>query len=206
MGTEIYNMPARPSITIDDLVADESLSLFAGVLFKKTNDNRDIENIDFTCTEFEACEYDNNLVFRNCDFTGAEGDLPCNMESCVTGVAIPDRSTRIAKLPHRLEITTDAVDTADPINGMPDIQADGISTCTITIKKVANDNSYLTGAEDDDIIEIRTTKGELSALRVNLVNGSADVILTSIATTSVAEIFASASGLKSAYIQIQFAP
>ena len=107
-----------------------------------------------------------------------------------------------------LELTTDATDTADPIDGIPDIEANGISTCTITIKKVNGLGEYMTDAADDDTIDLKCTRGNLSALRVDLVNGEASVTLTSTTETCVSGIYAESQeeAVNEAKIQIQFAP
>ena len=106
-----------------------------------------------------------------------------------------------------LELTTDATDTADPVDGIPDIPADGVSSCTITIqKKNGETDADMVAAGDDDTVTLTNTRGALSVLQVDLVNGTADVTLTSVAETCISDIVASADGLDSGSIQIQFAP
>lgn len=106
-----------------------------------------------------------------------------------------------------LALTTDATDTADPINGIPDIPADGTSSCTISIqKKNGADDSDMTGAEDNETVDLETSRGKLSSLRVQLANGAAQVTLTSVPETCVTGVTAKADGLTQGSIQIQFAP
>jgi len=109
-----------------------------------------------------------------------------------------------------LELTTDAEDTYDPYDGIPDIPADGVSSCTITVKKKDRLGNYKTSESDNDQIDIRATKGALSTLRTNLVNGEAAITLTSLIETcvSVVDVWGSAEGspLSRKTIQIQFAP
>jgi len=105
-----------------------------------------------------------------------------------------------------IELTTDAIDTADPINGIPDIPADGASSCTILIKKKDQAGNYLTDISDNDTIDLECTRGKLSVLRIDLVNGEASLTLTSIAETCVSEVKAIADGMEPVTIQIQFAP
>ena len=106
----------------------------------------------------------------------------------------------------RIELTTDAVDTADPINGIPDIPADGTSSCSIIIKKRDRAGNYLTDVGDNDTIDLECSRGKLSALRINIVNGEASVTLTSIAETCVSEVKAKVEGMEPVIIRIQFAP
>lgn len=109
-----------------------------------------------------------------------------------------------------IELSTDAEDTHEPYDGIPDIPADGSSSCAITIKKVDRQGNYHTDASDDDQIDIRCTRGSLNLLRTNLVNGEAVVDLTSVQETCVSnvEVWGSAEGSKlgKESIKIQFAP
>lgn len=105
-----------------------------------------------------------------------------------------------------LEMTTDAADSADPINGIPDIPADGASSCSISVRKKDRAGNYLTDASDNDTVDLECTRGKLSDLRIDLVNGEASVSLTSIAETCVSEVKAAAEGMEPVTIQIQFAP
>lgn len=109
--------------------------------------------------------------------------------------------------PNYLELTTDATDTADPINGIPDIPGDGVSTCLIKIqKKSGASGNDLTGGSHTDTVDLETDRGKLSDLRVNLVNGYAEVTLTSVPETCATFVSAVAEGLGVGEIQIQFAP
>lgn len=106
-----------------------------------------------------------------------------------------------------LALTTDATDTSTPVNGIPDIDADGVATCTINIqKKSGADDSDMTGAGDNETVTLETDRGHLSVLSVALVNGAGSVTLKSVAETVTATITASADGLTAGSIQIQFAP
>jgi len=109
-----------------------------------------------------------------------------------------------------IELTTDAEDTHQPYDGIPDIPADGTSQCNIFIKKKKRDGSYCTESSDDDQIDISCTRGKLNIIRTNLVNGEATVILTSISETCVSTIYALGSSegsfLDQGEIEIQFAP
>jgi len=104
-----------------------------------------------------------------------------------------------------LEASTDATDTYDPYDGVPDIPADGVSTCTITVKKKDLAGNYLTGAGDDDTVEFDTSRGALSDLRKDMVNGEVSVTLRSVQETCVATVTANIEGA-SCSIMIQFAP
>jgi hypothetical protein len=61
-------------------------------------------------------------------------------------------------------------------------------------------------AGDNDTVDLECTRGKLSALRIDLVNGEGSVTLTSIAETCVSEVKAIAQGMDPVSIQIQFAP
>lgn len=87
-----------------------------------------------------------------------------------------------------------------------EIDADGTSTCTITIKKKDYQENYCTNAEDDDTIKLSLTRGSLSALSIDLVNGVATVILTSVSETVSTKILAEADNLENDAITIQFTP
>lgn len=109
-----------------------------------------------------------------------------------------------------IELTTDAEDTYQPVDGIPDIPADGSSTCNIYIKKINRSGAYCQDAGDDDQIDITSSRGNLGTLRTNLVNGEATIVLTSVAEECVSKIIAFGSGegavIPSGTIQIQFAP
>jgi len=109
-------------------------------------------------------------------------------------------------VPAVLVLTSDATDSADPYKGIPDIQADGVSECNITILKKDYLGNALTGDDDNDSVMIETSRGRLNTLRVSLVKGTASVILISSAETCVARVKATADGLESGNIDIQFAP
>jgi len=105
-----------------------------------------------------------------------------------------------------LEISTDATDTASPVDGVPDITADGTSYCTITLKKKDRSGAYKTAAEDNDTITLECTRGKLSDLQVDLVNGEAAVMLTSVPETCISTVIANGGDLGEVRIDIQFAP
>jgi len=78
-----------------------------------------------------------------------------------------------------LQVTTDATDD-NPPDGYPDIPADGSSTCRIMIQKVNGQTGEdMIAAEDNETIQITTGAGRLSAVLASLVNGYAEVTLTS---------------------------
>lgn len=109
-----------------------------------------------------------------------------------------------------LEVTTDAEDTYQPYDNIPDIPADGTSTCSIIVKKKDRNGNYKTDETDNDQIDIRCTRGSLDALRTNLVNGEATITLTSVSETCIStiEVWGSGEGstLRKKTIEIQFAP
>lgn len=104
-------------------------------------------------------------------------------------------------------LSTDATDN-NPPDGYPDIPADGISSCTIMIQKQNGETGLdMTAPQDNDLMELRTQRGRLSAWQVNLVNGYAEVTLTSSTETVITEVmvYDVAGQLGKQVIQIQFA-
>ena len=104
-------------------------------------------------------------------------------------------------------LSTDATDN-NPPDGYPDIPADGVSSCRIMIQKKDGETGLdMTSLEDNDLMEIRTQRGRLSAWQVNLANGYGEVTLTSAAETVITEVtvFDVAGQLGQQVIKIQFA-
>src|SRR5919197_257523 len=71
-----------------------------------------------------------------------------------------------------LELTTDAPDSS-PLNGVPEIIADGVSTANIFVQKKARTGEPLTGEADNDLVILRTTRGTLSHRRAPPARGRA---------------------------------
>lgn len=106
-----------------------------------------------------------------------------------------------------LRVTTDATDD-NPPDGYPDIPADAVATCRIMIQKVSGSTgNNLSGPQDSELVQIRTESGRLSAVQVNLVNGYAEVILTSSTDTVITTIrvLDPTGALNEGTLQIQFA-
>ena len=104
-------------------------------------------------------------------------------------------------------LSTDATDD-NPPDGYPDIPADGVSSCTIKIQKRNGETGLdMTAPQDNDLMELRTQRGRLSAWQVNLVNGYAEITLTSSTETVITEVsvYDVAGQLGKQVIQIQFA-
>lgn len=102
------------------------------------------------------------------------------------------------------EITTDATDTHSPYEGVPDIDADGTDYCTITITQKDYKGDILS---EDKTVYVECSRGKLSALSVDLVNGVGTVTLTSVSETciSVVEVRDELGGEVFGFIEIQFA-
>jgi hypothetical protein len=117
--------------------------------------------------------------------------------------------TRIVNMPppkNYLRVSTNATDD-NPPDGYPDIQADGLSSCRIMIQKA----NGLTGAdmvepEDNETIRLSTQSGRLSAVQMDLVNGYAEVTLTSSTDTVIVPIRAhdSVGVLAEGMVEVQF--
>jgi hypothetical protein len=104
-------------------------------------------------------------------------------------------------------LSTDATDNGPP-DGYPDIPADGVSSCRIMIQKKDGETGLdMTAPEDNDLMELRTQRGRLSAWQVSLVNGYAEVTLTSSTETVITEVtvYDVAGQLGKQAIHIQFA-
>jgi hypothetical protein len=104
-------------------------------------------------------------------------------------------------------LSTDATDNGPP-DGYPDIPADGVSSCRIMIQKKNGETGLdVTAPEDNDLMELRTQRGRLSAWQVNLVNGYAEVTLTSSTETVITEVtvYDVAGQLGKQAVHIQFA-
>ena len=202
------NSYSDQTLTINDLGLSEEGSVFTNVIFN----GEDISGKKFSFSVFNDCTF--NMKFIGCDFVGAEGNsIPSGdaVDECLvlTGEDAPmTRSEWLESRRSRLLITTNATDTASPMDGIPDIAADDVSTCQINIQKQDADGNDLTGSGETDQVDIVNTRGKLSSLRVNLVNGAASVTLTSVPETVVSDISASSDqeNVDDGSIRIQFAP
>ncbi len=150
-------------------------------------------------------------VLTDYDITPEEIHCDPNRYELVTDVSGFVRDvTRLSNVPppkNFLQLTTDATDD-NPPDGYPDIAANGLSIARIMIQKVnGTTGDNMTGAEDDDLIQITTQAGKLSAVQVNLVKGFAMVNLTSSTDTVIALVRAiDPSGvLEEGSIEVQFA-
>jgi len=145
----------------------------------------------------------NDNGFSSDEFDITDGRL---RHRCGYGSAVMTRDEFLSQT--HIELTTDATDDSDPIDGIPDIPADGSSSCTVFIKKMSGHGNYLTGSEHNDQIDLRASRGRLNDLRVNLVNGEAQVTLTSVAETCVSKVHAHSDTIdyEDSEIEIQFAP
>ena len=193
------DLPAKTEITFD--AAPDDGELFEdsiNVLFKGDGSTAVFEILRTDETDLRAVIEATGLTADDYTLVMGKADYDCNL---LTGELT--RTQWFAQT--TLELTTDATDTADPIDGIPDISADGVSSCTLYIKKKSKLGNYLTGASHTDQIDLSCTRGKLSAIRVNLVNGEAEITFTSVAETCVSDIVANSEDM-SATIQIQFAP
>jgi hypothetical protein len=107
----------------------------------------------------------------------------------------------------RLELTVTAVGRS-PIDGTPELPADGTSEATITVQKRALDSDRaLSGAAHDNLLTIRTTAGTLSERQIPLRRGRAEFKLRSSSETVVAEVRVSADRIaQDVSARIEFAP
>jgi len=150
-------------------------------------------------------------VFADYDIT--EAAVHCNApryELVIDESGFVRDVTRISNVPPPkdfLRITTDATDD-NPPDGYPDIPADGIFTCRIMIQKVNGQTGEdMTTPEDNELIQVSTQAGRLSTVQLNLVNGYAEVTLTSSTDTVITTVraFDLSGQLDEGTIQVQFA-
>lgn len=150
-------------------------------------------------------------VFTDYDITPAEVHCdPARYELVTDASGFVRDVTRLSNVPppkNFLRVTTDATDD-NPPDGYPDIPADGVSTCRIMIQKVnGQTGADMAGAGDNDLVQIMTQAGKLSAVQVNLANGYAEVTLTSATDTVITLVraFDPSGVLEEGAIQVQFA-
>jgi len=157
-------------------------------------------------------------VFPDASLTGVLGVTDLTKVSDIT---MPDDSNVLMNYPrYRVKqdlsgvekkdcfvISTDATDN-NPPDGYSDIPADGVSTCKIMIQKKNGETGLdMNSPTDNDLMEIRTQRGRLSAWQASLVNGYAEVTLTSTMETVITEVsvFDVAGQLGRQVIKVQFA-
>ena len=106
-----------------------------------------------------------------------------------------------------LILKTTAKDTVSPYDGYPDIPADGESKALIKIQKMYPGDNPAVETSDSDEIHIKTSRGKLSDLKLQLKKGRGQFYLTSVPESVVAtvEAYDPRSKIKRGRIQIQFA-
>ena len=105
-----------------------------------------------------------------------------------------------------MELTTDATDTESPYDGVPDIPADGTTTCKVIIEIKNPDGSRNTDADCTVILE--TTGGTLSQISVSVTDGYDDTTtLKSTLETVKVKVYGHISGYEHVRgdMEIQFA-
>lgn len=111
-----------------------------------------------------------------------------------------------------LALTCDAPD-VHPVDGIPEIAADGKAFTLITVLKLDVGRKPVSGKEHDDQLYLRTTHGTLQnatgkeeVSRIKLKNGKAELRLRSEAARRVAtvRVFNADKELRDATIQIEF--
>ena len=107
-----------------------------------------------------------------------------------------------------LKLEADASAAASPIDGIPEIPADGQAQIEIVIRKMSQKTGkQLTGSAHKNLLNIRTTAGVLSARQLNLSKGEANFSLRSGTQTVVAEVRVWADEIpRPATIRVEFAP
>jgi len=106
-----------------------------------------------------------------------------------------------------LDLTTDAEDTAQPYDGIPDIEANGTSEATFTIKKKDHEGTVIETGTEDIIVET-SYPVRLSAVSVTLSDGTGSFTITSqdgIKGVVGVTISDAAGNLEPASIELQFA-
>ena len=100
----------------------------------------------------------------------------------------------------KIEVYTDAIVTDDT----PSIPADGISYCSIFIKKVDKDDKIV--YDEDEEILVSTDNGKLDKLKVMTEDGEAVVRIKSSKNTVLARVLLRPTSTEPAAINIQFLP
>ena len=149
-------------------------------------------------------------VFADYDLTPAEVHCdPARYELVTDASGFVRDVTRLSNVPPPrdfLRVTTDATDD-NPPDGYPDIPADGLSTCRIMIQKVnGRTGADMTGAADNELVQLTTQAGKLSAVQVSLAAGYAEVVLSSSTDTVITEVraFDPSGALEAGSVQVQF--
>lgn len=124
-----------------------------------------------------------------------------------------DREQEEFYRPPKLVLTTDAEDSNKPVDGIPDIPADGESKATIKIEQrfpsgtgsAADEDSTL-DEDADTPVRLQTTRGRLSTLSLDLDGGEATFELHAPMETVTAKITAEPvpDEVKSGSIELQF--
>jgi hypothetical protein len=198
------------AITVDDLERNEVGSLFERCSFIATKEKRPIRTVNFCYAVFNDCKFETRFV--DCNLMSTSGNsLPskkqtdnCNIRNM--GDSEP-REKWLQALPGKVVLSTDAEDTYQPCDGIPDILADGKDSCQIFIEK----RNYAGELQQcDEVFDLECSIGYLDKMRVMLKRGKAVVKLTSVPQTVVSEIkvkpYDKASGISEEIIKIQFRP
>lgn len=105
-----------------------------------------------------------------------------------------------------IELTTTAIDTVQPFDGIPDVPADGTTPAVINVV-VKNPDTGEIDTTANDILYVETTRGKLSTVNVQLVNGQGSFEIRC-SETVVAEIrvWHPQNKYREGRIKIQFRP
>jgi hypothetical protein len=148
---------------------------------------------------------DQAVVFTDVDF----GDRPLASFELDpnTGAVAPRDDWNPPEAGVRLDLAVTTL-ARSPIDGTPELPADGTSEATITVqKRTVESERALTAASHDNLLTIRTSAGTLSERQVALRRGRAEFTLRSSMETVVAEVRVNADGIaQAASIRIEFAP
>lgn len=95
---------------------------------------------------------------------------------------------REAKTSNYYKITTDATDDSKPADGVPDIPKDDSSPATIKIQKYSASDNELTGDTHDETVYLKTDRGILDNLSIDLANGYGETALHANGETVIANV------------------
>jgi hypothetical protein len=111
-----------------------------------------------------------------------------------------------------LALSSDAPD-VHPVDGIPEIKADGESFTTITIRKVDQENKPMEGKDDTDLLYLRTDYGtlftadgkkEISSIKLSKGQGSFRLVSEKARRVATVQVFNADAGLLDRTIRIEF--
>jgi len=141
-----------------------------------TGDNNKILGISKSFPAFESPQ--GNVYKLTTSYSGSIDRKSLRAVNVNTGAGTCDLEPNNQLAVTLTDLSDQALPDTSPIDGIPEIAKD-TGQCKIKIQKKDGSGNDLTGAEDNDAVEIWADRaGGLSAFTVNLANGFAEVTLS----------------------------